>query len=101
MEHQEQHHEHQVVPVKTYVLVWLALVVLTITTYYVAEYVDIGRWNVLVALLIAGTKMSLVIYFFMHVRFNDPLTKLFVITGFIWLVILIVMTMTDYVSRGW
>lgn len=100
MEHQEQH-EHHVTPVKTYVLVWLALVVATISTYLVAEYVDIGRWNILVALLIAAGKMSLVIYFFMHVRFNDALTKLFVITGFIWLVILIVMTMTDYASRGW
>jgi cytochrome c oxidase subunit 4 len=100
MEHREQH-EHHVTPVKTYVLVWLALVVATISTYLVAEYVDIGRWNILVALLIAAGKMSLVIYFFMHVRFNDPLTKLFVITGFIWLVILIIMTMTDYVSRGW
>ena len=98
---QQGHNEHHVTPVKTYVLVWLALVVATISTYLVAESVDIGRWNILVALLIAGGKMSLVIYFFMHVRFNDPLTKLFVVTGFIWLVILIVMTMTDYVSRGW
>jgi cytochrome c oxidase subunit 4 len=103
MEHQErqEHNEHHVVPVKTYVLVWLALTIATISTYYIAEYVDIGRWNIVVALGIAGAKMSLVIYFFMHVRFNDALTKLFVGAGFIWLLILIVMTMSDYVSRGW
>lgn len=93
--------EHHIVPVRTYVLVWLALVIGTISTYLIAEYVDIGPWNIVVALLIAGTKMSLVIYFFMHVKFNDPLTRLFVGAGFFWLVILIVMTMADYVSRGW
>jgi cytochrome c oxidase subunit 4 len=93
--------EHHIVPVRTYVLVWLALIVGTFTTYYVAEYIDIGPWNILVALLIATTKMWLVIYFFMHVKFNDALTRLFVIGGFIWLVILIVLTMSDYMTRGW
>jgi len=93
--------EHHIVPVKNYVLVWLALMIGTVSTYLIAEYVDIGVGNIIVALLIAATKMSLVIYFFMHVKFDDPLTKLFVAGGFIWLFILISITMVDYVTRNW
>jgi len=67
----------------------------------VAEYVDMGPWNIVVALLIAGTKMSLVIYFFMHVKFDDALTRLFAAAGFIWLIILLVLTLSDYYTRDW
>ena|SRR5690242_14696562 len=98
---QQEHGGHHIVPVRTYVIIWLALVIGTITTYYVAEYVDIGPWNIVVALMIAVTKMSLVIYFFMHVKFNDSLTRLFVVGGFIFLIILLVLTLADYKSRGW
>ncbi len=93
--------ENHIVPVRNYVLVWLALMVGTVSTYLIAEYVDIGVGNIIVALLIAATKMSLVIYFFMHVKFDDHLTKLFVAGGFIWLFILITITMVDYVTRNW
>lgn len=93
--------EHTVVPVRTYVLVWLVLVIGTITTYLVAEFVDIGPWNIVVALLIAGTKMSLVIYFFMHVKFDDALTRLFVGAGFVWFIILVALTLSDYFTRQW
>jgi len=92
---------HVIVPVRTYVLIWLALVIGTISTYYIAEFIDLGVGNIVVALLIAGTKMSLVIYFFMHVKFDDPLTRLFVGAGFFWLLILIFLTLSDYFSRGW
>ena len=95
------HVEHHIMPVRTYVLVWLALVIGTISTYLIAEYVDIGPGNIVVALIIAFTKMSLVVYFFMHVKYNDTLTRLFVAGGFFWLLILIVITMADYGSRGW
>src|SRR5579872_3594929 len=96
-----KHPEHHIVPVATYVLIWLALVVGTISTYFIAEYVYIGPWNIVVALLIACTKMSLVIYFFMHVKFNDALTRLFVVGGFIFFIILIALTLADYKSRSW
>lgn len=92
---------HHIVSVRTYALVWLALMIGTISTYYIAEYVDIGPWNIVVALVIAGTKMSLVIYFFMHVKFDDPLTRLFVGAGFFWLIILIALTLSDYFTRNW
>ncbi len=97
MEHSVEHH---IVPVKNYVFVWLALIILTFTTWGVA-YIDMGRFNIVVALVIAFIKMSLVIYFFMHVKFDDPLTKLFVGGGFFWLLILIALTLGDYMTRGW
>src|SRR5689334_6439966 len=101
--HSSSEHDagHAIVPVGTYVAVWLALVIGTILTYVVAEYVNLGAGNIIVALLIAGTKMSLVIYFFMHVKFNDALTRLFVAAGFFWLLILIFLTLSDYFTRHW
>src|ERR1051326_8905297 len=92
---------HTVVPVGTYVMVWLALVIGTIATHLVAEYVGIGPWHIVAALFIAGPKKHLVIYFFMPVKLGDPLTRLFVGAGFFWLLILIFLTLSDYFSRGW
>ncbi len=91
---------HHIASVRDYVLVWLALVVLTFTTTYVG-FIDMGEFNIVVALLIAVIKMSLVIWIFMGVRFTSSLTKLFVVAGFFWFLILIVMTGQDYFSRGW
>jgi cytochrome c oxidase subunit IV len=91
---------HPVTPVRTYVIIWLTLTILTFVTYGVAQ-IDLGAMNIVVALLIAFFKMSLVIWFFMHVRTDSPLTKLFVFAGFFWMAILLVMTLGDYISRSW
>ena len=88
------------ISVTTYVLIWLALIVGTALTWAVS-YIDMGPFNILVALIIATCKMSLVIYFFMHVKFDDKLTRLFVVAGFVWLMILIVLTLSDYKTRDW
>jgi cytochrome c oxidase subunit IV len=86
--------------VKTLVLVWAALVVLTGTTSAVS-YVELGRWNIVVALLIAVTKASLVVWVFMGVRYTTTLTRLFVVAGLVWLSIMILITFSDYNSRSW
>lgn len=91
---------HPVTPVRTFVLVWLALSILTVVTYYVST-INLGPFNVVVALGIAGFKMMLVIWFFMNVRAENPLTKLFVFAGFFWIAILLAMTLGDYFSRSW
>jgi cytochrome c oxidase subunit 4 len=82
------------------VRVWLALLVLTGFTVYIASQ-DLGVLNTPVALLVAITKASLVIIFFMGVKWNTPLTKTVAISGFLWLLILFGMTMNDYLTRGW
>ena len=85
---------------KTYVLVFLGLIALTVATTAVA-FVDLGPFSVVVALAIAACKMLLVALFFMHVRHSTKLTRLVVLGGMLWLVILILLTMSDVVTRGW
>ena len=91
---------HYITPTRTYVLVWLALVALTFLTTAVA-FIDMGPLNIIVAITIAVIKMALVIWIFMGVRQASHLTRLFVVAGFFWFAILIVMTGQDYISRGW
>lgn len=89
-----------ILPRRTYFLVFLALEVLTVVTALVAS-IDLGAANTVVALAIAVTKSTLVVLFFMHVKYSSKMTKLTVILGVFWLMILLGMTMTDYASRMW
>jgi cytochrome c oxidase subunit 4 len=91
--------EH-IVSRKAYVLVFLALMVLTALTTAVA-FVDLGALNDITMLTIAVIKATLVILIFMHVRYSGRLTGLVVAGGFIWLLILLALTLQDYVTRGW
>ncbi|MBD0370419.1 MAG: cytochrome C oxidase subunit IV family protein [Pyrinomonadaceae bacterium] len=81
-----------------YFLIFGALMVLTVLTYWVALY-DFGALNVVIALAVAVTKALLVVLFFMHVRYSTRLTKIVVISGFFWLALLIVLTLSDYFTR--
>ena len=83
-----------------YLKVFLSLMVLTVLTVTVS-FMDLGALNTLVALAIALVKAYLVIIFFMHVKSADSLTRLFVAAGFLWLVIMIVLTLSDFYSRSW
>ncbi|PYV89572.1 MAG: oxidase [Acidobacteria bacterium] len=89
-----------VVPKKIYFAVFILLLVLTGVTIRVA-FVDLGRGNTILALTIAVVKALFVILYFMHVRYSPQLTRLVVVGGFFWLFILIAITMSDYLSRGW
>jgi|SRR6185437_11248669 cytochrome c oxidase subunit 4 len=89
-----------VAPKSMYVGVWLALVAGTILTLLAAE-VDLGALNNVVMLALAMTKATLVILFFMHVRWSTRLTWVVAASGFVWLLIMFGLTMTDYLSRGW
>ena len=89
----------KIVSVRVYVLVFTALIALTVTTTAVA-FVDLGAtWNSSVALAIAIVKALLVVLFFMHVLYSRPLTWVFVGIGFFWLAILFALTLADYVTR--
>ena len=89
-----------VVPVSTYVTIFVSLLVLTAATYYVAT-IDFGWMNTPIALAVALLKASLVVIYFMGVRYNTPLTKTVVVAGFFWLFILFGLTMNDYLTRDW
>ena len=89
-----------VTPLKIYIGVFLTLMVLTAVTVAVA-YIDLGEMNKVVALGIASFKATLVVLYFMHVKYASHLTKLVVVSGFFFLGILLGLTMTDYASRDW
>ena len=88
-----------VVPLKIYFAVFGTLMTLTGVTVWVAFH-NLGPGNAVVALSIATIKAVLVILFFMHARYSSKLTWLIIVAGVFWLGILLVLTMTDYVTRG-
>jgi cytochrome c oxidase subunit 4 len=91
--------EHIVSP-KIYYAIFIALAVLTVVTWSVAK-VDLGRMNAVVAMTIAVIKATLVVLYFMHVRYSSRLTWVFVGAGFFWLAIMVALTLSDYMTRGW
>jgi cytochrome c oxidase subunit 4 len=94
------HAEHHIVPKRIYFLVFFALIVLTWVTAIVST-IDLGPLNIYVALSIAIFKASLVILFFMHVKYGSRLTKMIVLCGLYWLLLLLFIAMADLWTRGW
>jgi cytochrome c oxidase subunit IV len=91
--------EHIVGP-KIYVSIFLALMFFTALTVGVA-FINLGVLNPVIALTIAVIKAVLVILFFMHVRYSSKMVMVLVISGFFWMGIMLVLTMSDYISRVW
>ena len=91
--------EH-IVSRKTYFTIFIALMILTGLTVWVATF-DLGRMNAVVALTIAVVKGLLVVLYFMHVRYSSRLTMVFVAAGFVWLIIMVSLTLSDYLTRPW
>jgi cytochrome c oxidase subunit 4 len=90
----------RIVPTRVYYAIFAVLMALTLVTVVVAR-LDLGFLNVAVALTIAVTKATLVILYFMHVRYSSRLTWVVVASGFFWLGILVTLGLSDYLSRGW
>ena len=94
------HHAHTVVSPKVYAVIFALLLCFTALTVF-ASYLELGSFNTVIALAIAIIKATLVILFFMHVRYSSRLTKLTVASGFFLLIVLFSLTLTDYISRAW
>ena len=84
----------------TYYWVIFWLFVLLVLTVLAAEF-EAGSWNLPIALSIALAKTLLIVTFFMHLRFNSPLVRLFAGAGFVWLLILLAFIAADVTTRGW
>jgi cytochrome c oxidase subunit IV len=97
LEHSQEHH---IVGPKVYGLILLALMVLTATTTGVA-FLNLGVFSPVVAIGIACIKATLVILFFMHIKYSSRLMMLTVGAGFFTFLVLITMTLSDYMSRAW
>ena len=95
-----EHAEHHIVTPFQYMLVFGTLLVFTGITVG-AAFVELGVLNPIVALGIASFKAVVVILFFMHVKYQSRLVKITVGAGFFTFLVLITMTLSDYMSRAW
>ena len=95
-----EHAEHHIVSPFEYTLVYITLLICTGLTVFAAT-LDMGVFNPVVALAIACFKGVIVILFFMHVKYQSNLIKMTVGAGFFTFLVLITMTLSDYMSRAW
>jgi len=95
-----EHAEHVILTPLNYVFVFAFLLVFTGITVG-AAYIDLGVLNPIIALAIASLKATVVILFFMHVKYQSRLIKMTVGAGFFTFLVLITMTLSDYMSRAW
>lgn len=96
-----EHSSVQHASVETLIAVFVALMALLGATVAVAE-VDLGGpWNFAAGAAIAAVKATLIVLFFMNIRYSGPLSRLTATAGLFWLAILFVLTFADYLTRGW
>jgi cytochrome c oxidase subunit 4 len=96
----DQEHKVHVLPLTVYFAVFITLLIFTGLTVW-ASMRNFGEWSTLIAVTIAVIKATIVVLYFMHLRYSDRLTWVMVIAGFVWLGILLVITLADYYSRPW
>ncbi|HYU47832.1 MAG TPA: cytochrome C oxidase subunit IV family protein [Terriglobales bacterium] len=100
----EQMHEHtseHIASIGSCLGIWLALIAGTTLTV-AAAFIDLGPFNTVVALAIATTKATLVVLFYMHVKYtHEKLTGLVIVSAIFFLFILLALSMADYGSRLW
>ncbi len=89
----------EVVAVRTYLIVTVILLVLLGLTLLVAS-LELGAFALVIAMLIAAIKATLVALIFMHLRTSSPITRVFALAGLLWLIILVGYTLNDFVTRG-
>ncbi len=90
--------QQHIVPQKVYLLVFATLICLTLITVDVAFY-NLGILNLYVALAIAITKATIIVLYFMHVKFGPRLIWVFALAGVFWMVIFLALTLGDYLTR--
>ena len=91
---------HHIVPVRTYVIIFGLLMLGTYLTVQ-AAFLDLGAFNTPIAIAIAIAKATVVVLYFMHVKYSPKLTWIVVIGSVFWLAILLIMTFGDYATRAW
>jgi cytochrome c oxidase subunit IV len=89
-----------ILPTRVYYTIFAILLFCTYLTWQVA-YFDLGPFNTVAALVIAVFKATLVVLFFMHVKYGTRLTWAVVLGSIFWLGILLTLTLGDYLTRVW
>jgi len=91
--------KHHVVPVRTYLAVFAGLIILLALTV-TAAFFDFGPLDLAVTITIAVAKAMLILAYFMHLRYSNSLVWIFAGMGFFWIIIMLLLTMGDYLARG-
>ena len=94
-----QTHSHHIIPMRTYITIFVLLIGLTFATVFVAK-IDLGSMNLIVAMIIAGIKASLVVLFFMHLLYDDKVNLFIFLTAIIFLAVFIIFTLFDTERRA-
>jgi cytochrome c oxidase subunit 4 len=94
------HHEHHIVPWTTYLIVYIVLMALLGGTV-AAWYLHLGLLGIILGDMIGIVKATIIILFFMHVRSSSKMVWVIAAAGFVWLAILVGLTLSDYFSRSW
>jgi len=95
-----EEHEHHIVSPKTYAIIFALLMILLVVTLWAATF-DLGALNLPIAMLIAVSKVYLIMAYFMHLKFSSTLVRLFALIGLGFLLIMFVITFSDYLTRHW
>ncbi|HVW10640.1 MAG TPA: cytochrome C oxidase subunit IV family protein [Bryobacteraceae bacterium] len=85
---------------RTYAFTWLGLLGLTLLTTLLG-FIDMGPFSMVAAVGIATVKAALIAGFFMHALFEGKLVRVAIAGGVIWFLILVSLTLGDYITRGW
>jgi cytochrome c oxidase subunit 4 len=99
-EHAHEHEHGHILPVRTYLTVYIALLVLLVATVG-AAFINVEPFNFALTMVIALAKAIMILLIFMHVRYSERLVWVFSSAAFLWLAILIVLSLNDYSTRGW
>ena len=96
----DAHGGHHIVPQKVLITVFASLIALTVLTVLTAKFVDIGAFNLPLALVIAGTKAMLVVVFFMALKYDSPINSLILGIGVVCVTVFLIFTLFDTAYRG-
>ena len=99
MENNTHTAEHHIIPLKTYLSVGAALFFLTAVTIWVAQ-INLGGWNVIVAVFVATIKATMVALIYMHLKYDNKIYLVIFLTSLVFLALFIALTMFDTVNRG-
>jgi cytochrome c oxidase subunit 4 len=94
------HHDHHILPVGTYLAVYAGLLVLLGATVG-AAFINVEPLNFALTMIIAVAKAAMILLVFMHVRYSERLVWVFSTAAFLWLAILIALSLNDYFTRDW
>ena len=88
------------VSVRTYALVFGGLLLLALITTLIGM-LDLGPFNMVIAVTIAAIKASLIAAFFMQALYENKIVRIIITGGVVWFLIMVTLTLGDYMSRGW